>query len=721
MAKTSGSNGPAAFKPYIPADKIIPEFTIRAVLVGAIFGLIFSAVTVYLGLRVGMTVSVAIPIAVMTMALFKFFELFGARKVTILELNTVQTTGAAGESIAAGVIFTLPAMVFLGHSLTFIGIFIVALAGGLLGTMFLIILRNYLLEQEHGKLPYPEGIACADILIAGEKGGKMAVNVFFGAIFGFLYKLLNGLFHFWKEKPFMHFRGYPGSFINAEVSPELLGVGYLIGIRTAAIMMAGGFLAWMILIPLITFFGTAMPIKLALHPDISNIAELYNKVSISEFTSTMYSNYIKYIGAGAVVAGGFINLAKAFPTIIKSFKSSLGSMTKKSGEAIQKIARTSKDLPFSWVIIGIVVMFVLNWVLLNFYINPGYIFANLVSSLLIIIFGFFFATVSARLVGEIGVSSNPTSGMTIATLMGTCLIFLAVGWTGGAWTAVALSIGAVVAITASNAGNVAQSLKTGHLLGCTPYKQEYGYIIGAVTSIVVVGATVLLVNSAFTSVKDIKVEGMQVQENMLREKTEMVVDGKTYEVINPNDLNMPLNIRFLENKETGIIEKQMEYGIGSQDLAAPQANLMATVIRGLLENRLPWVLVFFGIFITIMVEMCGVKGLPFAVGLYLPISITTPILFGGFFRWLVDKKFRKPTDSEDPEAAPGMLFSSGLIAGGAIGGLLIAILAGLEVTDSLKIGPGILGTLTESNLFAAILFAGMLGLLFKVAIKKNKS
>ncbi len=720
MVKKNKADAKPAFKPFIPANKIIPEFTFRAILVGTVFGLIFSAVTVYLGLRVGMTVSVAIPIAVMSMALFKFMEVFfKQKKVTILELNTVQTTGAAGESIAAGVIFTMPAMVFLGFSLKFSSIFVVALAGGLLGTLFLIILRYYLIEQEHGKLPYPEGIACADILIAGEKGGNLASKVFFGAIFGFVYKLFNGLFHFWTERPFMRFKAYPGSFMNIEISPELLGVGYLIGIRTAAIMMAGGFLAWMILIPMITFFGSLLPMNLAEYPGISNVGELYNSVDIGIFTGIIYKSYIKYIGAGAVVAGGFINLARAFPTIIKSFKQSLGSMTKKAKGASDELPRTSKDLPFSWVIIGIVVMFVVNWALLNFIINPGYFFANIISSLLIIIFGFFFATVSARLVGEIGVSSNPTSGMTIATLMGTCLIFLAVGWVGGAWAAVALSIGAVVAITASNAGNVAQSLKTGHLLGCTPYKQEYGYIIGAVTSILVVGATVILVNSAFTSTNEVRVENMLVTENMIVEST-TEIDGVTYNVVNPNDLNLDLNVRYLANPDTGIIEKKMEYGIGSKSLAAPQATLMATVIRGLLEQKLPWVLVFFGIAITIMVELCGVRGLPFAVGLYLPIGITTPIMVGGFLRWVVDKYFRKPVEGEDPEAAPGMLFSSGLIAGGAIAGLLIAILAGFDIADSLKFGPDWLGSLVHSNLFGAAFFGLMLFLLFRVAIAKKK-
>jgi len=716
------NKGTISFKPFIPAEKVIPEFTLRAVVVGAIFGLIFSAVTVYLGLKVGLTVSVAIPIAVMAMALFKLLDKMSPnRKVTILELNTVQTTGAAGESIAAGVIFTLPAMIFLGYSLKFLNIFVIALAGGLLGTLFLILLRNYLIEKEHGKLMYPEGVACAEVLIAGEKGGKMAIKVFLGTIFGFIYKFFMGMFNLWPEKPFTRFRNYPGSFINGEISPELLGVGYIIGIRTSAIMVGGGFLAWMVLIPVATFFGDVLPIKIATFPGAGTIGELYRSVSINEFTEIIHKSYIKYIGAGAVVAGGFINLAKAFPTIIKSFKSSLKSMQKKAESVSVSISRISQDIPFSWIGIGTIIMFCVVWGLLNFFINPGLVFANIVSSFLIIIFGFFFATVSSRLVGEIGVSSNPTSGMTIATLMGTCLIFLAVGWTGGAYAAVALSIGAVVAITASNAGNVAQSLKTGYLLGCTPYKQEYGYIVGALSSIVVVGATVLLVNSAFTRINDVKIEGMKVTQEMKIE-SEKEIDGQIYQVINPNDLNLSLNIRYLARKDTGIIDKQLEYGIGSESLAAPQATLMATVIRGLLDQKLPWTLVLFGICLTIVVELCGVKGLPFAVGLYLPISISTPIFIGGLTRWIVDNKFRKRKGGEDVEAAPGMLFSSGLIAGGAICGLVIAILTGLNLDKTLNIGPSILGKLVHNNLYGLLIFAIMLGLLFFIAIdKRNKS
>ncbi|MBN1271741.1 MAG: oligopeptide transporter, OPT family [Candidatus Aminicenantes bacterium] len=718
--KTDSVTG-SSFKPYIPAEKVIPEFTLRAVLVGAIFGLIFSAVTVYLGLKVGLTVSVAIPIAVMAMALFKFLDKMNpGRRVTILELNTVQITGAAGESIAAGVIFTLPAMVFLGFSLKFFNIFVVALAGGFLGTLFLIVLRNYLIEKQHGKLMYPEGVACAEVLIAGEKGGKLAAKVFSGTILGFVYKFLMGIMHFWKEKPYIRFKPYPGSFVNAEISPELLGVGYLIGIRTASIMVGGGLLAWVVLIPLATFFGDLLAINIPTFPEAHTIGELYRSVNIVDFTKQIHTNFIRYIGAGAVVAGGFINLAKAFPTIIRSFKSGLKSVKKSSDGQTAAVSRISKDLSFTWVGIGTIVMFFVIWALLNFYINPGLILANVVSSLLIIIFGFFFATVSARLVGDIGVSSNPTSGMTIATLMGTCLIFLAVGWTGGAYAAVALSIGAVVAITASNAGNVAQSLKTGYLLGGTPYKQEYGYIIGAVSSILVVGATVLLVNSAFTKINPVGITDMKVTGDMVVESRQEV-EGTKYRVVNPKNPSIPPNIRYLAKEDSDIIEKQLEYGIGSESLAAPQATLMATVIQGLLDQKLPWNLVLFGIFITIIIELCGVKGLPFAVGLYLPVSISTPIFMGGLLRWIIDSRFRKPPKGEDPEAAPGMLFSSGLIAGGAIGGLLIAILTGMDLDKILnKIGPSFLGRLTDNSLFALVIFGFMVATLFAIARERKK-
>jgi putative OPT family oligopeptide transporter len=484
----------STFRPFIPAETDMPELTVKSVILGILLGLLFSAVTVYLGLRAGLTIAVNIPISIIAMAIFGAVYKMGlAKKATVLEINTVQTTGAAGESIAAGVIFTLPALFFLGFTLDIGRILIVALAGGLLGVCYLIPLRRYLIEREHLVLPYPEGVACAEVIKSGVQGGTHASKVFLGTVVGFFYKIVSSGLHFWKEIPQYLPRWFPGATLHAEVSPELLGVGYIIGPRTASIMVAGGFVSWVLLIPMIKFFGANLPIAIEEGGKII-------QTTVGQITDfkAIWKDYIRYIGAGAVVAGGLINLVRALPTIINSFKDSIKDLAGKKSGTKERLSRISQDIPFLFVFIGIGVAVVFTWFLLTFFINPGHTVGNLISAILIAVFGFFFATVSSRLVGEIGVSSNPTSGMTIATLMATCLVFLAVGWTGGAYAAVALSVGAVVCICASNAGNVAQSLKTGYLLGCTPRKQEYGYIAGAMTSILVVGFTVLAVNKVYT-------------------------------------------------------------------------------------------------------------------------------------------------------------------------------------------------------------------------------
>jgi putative OPT family oligopeptide transporter len=690
------------FRPYVPADQYLPELSWRAVILGALLGLLFSAVTVYLGLKAGLTVAVNIPISIIAMAVFAG----AARKASVLEIATVQTTGAAGESIAAGIIFTLPALIFLGFTLDISKAFVVALAGGSLGVCFLIPLRRYLIEREHGVLPYPEGIACAEVIKSGEKGGSHAKSVFMGAGLGFLYKILMTVGRFWKEVPTWNPRFYNGSTMNIEVSPELLGVGYIIGPRVAGIMVAGGFISWMLIIPMIKFFGSAMPISYDAGGEIVN-------TTIGQITnySLLWTQYVRYIGAGAVVAGGVINLAKAMPTIIHSFRDSWAEMRGDKDMEKSK-SRISQDLPISFVFIGIAVAALLIYLLLNVVINPGHYFGNLIATLLIVVFGFFFATVSSRLVGEIGVSSNPTSGMTIATLMATSLIFLAVGWTGGVYTAVALMVGAVVCICASNAGNVAQALKTGYLLGATPKKQEYGYIIGAFTSIFLVGFTLITLNNAFTS--------------------EMTMDPNTF--VMPKEAVME---RTLEYKDTtwnvfmipGAGEKyyvdktdpdnilRFEVGIGSAKLPAPQARLMATVIDGVLNRRLPWVLIMMGICLTVGMELCGVKALAFAVGVYLPLSISSPIFVGGALKWAVEKWSTRGRTAED-ESGPGMLFASGLIAGGAIGGLTYAILTGFEFDKVLAIGPRILRSLTDSSWFGFLVFAVLCFFLIRTAVRK---
>ncbi len=694
-----------AFQPYVPVTVAMNEFTLRAVVLGAVLGLVFSAVTVYLGLKAGLTVAVNIPIAIIAMAVFAAFaKSKGGTKGTVLEIATVQTTGAAGESIAAGIIFTMPALIFLGFTLDVTKTFVVALAGGCLGVCFLIPLRRILIEKEHGVLPYPEGIACAEVIKSGEKGGAHAGAVFWGAGLGLAYKLLMNVFRFWREQPVWKPAFYSGSTVIAEASPELLGVGYIIGPRTASIMVAGGFVSWMLLIPLIKFFGAATPITV--DGATTTIGEITNY-------SVIWSRYVRYIGAGAVVAGGLINLVRAMPTIAHSFRDSFAEIRRGKGEK-RVVDRISQDLPITFVIAGIAVAFVVIYALLNFVIHPGHLGGNFIATALIIVFGFFFATVSSRLVGEIGVSSNPTSGMTVATLMATCLIFLGVGWTGGVYTAVALMVGAVVCICASNAGNVAQALKTGYLLGCTPRKQEYGYIIGAFTSIFVVGFTVVTLNSAFTTEERIADSTFVVPAEAVAEGA-VERDGAAFDVFGIHGSGEKYLVSRGEPRE---VIKQ-EAGIGSSKLAAPQARLMATVIDGVLNRKLPWVLILMGICLTIAVELCGVRGLPFAVGVYLPMSTSVPIFAGGLIKWGVDKFAKRGAEAKD-ESGPGMLFSSGLIAGGAIGGLIFAFVTGFDLDTKLAIGPRILGDLSEASWFGLCVFLALCGVLLRYALKRTK-
>jgi putative OPT family oligopeptide transporter len=663
------------FKPFIPAQTVLPEFTLKSVLLGMVLGLVFSAVTVYLGLRAGLTIAVNIPISIIAMAWFRAARRMGLSKdASVLEINTVQTTGAAGESIAAGVIFTLPALIFMGFSLDIGRIFVVALAGGLFGICYLIPLRRYLIEKEHGVLPYPEGVACAEVIKSGVQGGAHAPKVFWGTLVGFVYKIANGGFGLWKETPQMKPKWYPGATLNAEVSPELLGVGYIIGPRTASIMVAGGFVSWMLLIPMIHFFGSTLTVTVEQGGELvrSAVADL------SDY-KVLWRQYIRYIGAGAVVAGGLINLVRAMPTIVHSFRDSLADLkNRNTGRPAVKVSRVSLDLPAAWVFSGIGAAVAVIWFLLALVINPGHAIGNLISAVLIAVFGFFFATVSSRLVGEIGVSSNPTSGMTIATLMATCLIFIAVGWTGGAYAAVALSVGAVVCICASNAGNVAQSLKTGYLLGCTPKKQEYGYILGAISSILVVGFTVLAVNKAYT-----KSETLQAPFAMpasARFEKQVRKNGDFYNLFTDPESGT----KYYKSVAAETVIRE-EPGIGSEKLPAPQARLMATVVGGVLNKKLPWSLILMGIALTVAVELCGVRGLPFAVGVYLPLSTSSPIFFGGMVRLIVDRLTRKKREQENG-SGPGMLFSSGLIAGGALAGLLLALSAGITAGKDVLTG-----------------------------------
>ncbi|HKS95693.1 MAG TPA: oligopeptide transporter, OPT family, partial [Terriglobia bacterium] len=491
----------AEFRPYVPAGTVIPEFTPRAVLVGALLGIVFGAVSVYLALRAGLTVSASIPIAVISISIFKWLG-----KSTILENNIVQTVGSAGESIAAGTVFTLPALIFLGFQLQYSRIFLLALAGGLLGVLFVIPIRMALVVKEHGTLVYPEGKACADVLVTGERGGIQAGKVFGGAGIGMLYKFLmgeRGGLSLWKAQPEWHPAWYPGATLAGEITPEYLGVGYIIGTRVAGLMFAGGVVSWLVLIPVFKFFGAH--VQDVIYPGTIRIADMS--------PAQVWGSYIRYIGAGAVTMAGLITLGRTIPTIVSAFSSAFRQLRQSRLVAALTTERTANDLPLTFVAGGTLVMIVGIWALLALRINRG-AHGNFISSILIVLFGFFFATVSARIVGLLGNSSNPISGMTIATLVAVCLIFVLIGWTGSVYAAVALSIGAVVCIAAASGGATTQDLKTGFLVGATPRYQEIGLAIGVLTSVLVIGGTLNWLNSSATRVNALKISNVQLTTEM---------------------------------------------------------------------------------------------------------------------------------------------------------------------------------------------------------------
>lgn len=648
------------FQPYVPASTIMPEFTLKAILLGSVFGLIFGAATVYLALTAGLTVSASIPIAVLAIGVFKYIG-----KSTILENNIVQTIGSAGESIAAGVAFTIPALIFLSNGesyFNYFNIFTLSLVGGILGVLFMIPLRRALIVKEHGVLPYPEGTACADVLVAGEKGGSLAKMVFKGLGIATLYKVSMEILGLWKATPIYSAArdsAFPRATVNCDITPEYLGVGYIIGPRIAGVLVAGGILSQLVLVPLIAILGDAM--ASALPPGTIPIGEMnFNQIRLS---------YVRFIGAGAVAAAGLITLIKTLPTIAAAFRESFKSLREKKGTG-GPVARTEQDLPITWVIFGSIILVGVIALMPQL---PGSGFGSkLLMGILVVIFGFFFVTVSSRIVGIIGTSSNPVSGMTIATLMGTCLLFVALGWTGDAYQAVALCVGAMVCIAASNAGNTSQDLKTGFLIGATPRSQQWGLIIGVIVSVFAVGGTIMLIDNAQVS--------------------DPIVQG---------------------------------HAIGSSDYPAPQANLMATIIRGLLAQDLPWGLVFAGMAIAVVIELCGIKSLSFAVGLYLPLSTTMPIAIGGMLRGLMDRKSGKGHD--ESEISSGMLYATGLVAGGALTGVLIAGLQGVRTAPGRSFAQDILDKVgvhgwesygATADIISLVMFAGLCFLLLRAAQKK---
>ena len=687
-----------AFKPYIPDSSPIAEFTPRAVILGMIFGIIFGAVTVYVGLRAGLTVSASIPIAVLSISLLRALG-----RATILENNIVQTTGSAGESVAAGVIFTLPALIFLGFSLEYSRIFLLALIGGWLGVLFMIPLRRQLIVKEHGNLIYPEGAACADVLIAGEKGGSFASRVFYGLGLGGVYTLLqnSNAFAVLREVPTYDPAGMPGASLRAAITSEYLGVGYIIGPKVAGVIFAGGVFSWLVMMPAIKFFGSLVPTPIYPSP-----------IPIADMTSDqLWNYYVRYIGAGAVAAAGLITLLKTLPTIVAALTAGAADLRKSGGPAEITSGRTARDLKGSLVLGGSALIVLLMWSLLTLKPVPGAptsALHNSVAALLVVIFGFLFVTVSSRICGLIGTSANPVSGMTIATLMATCALFLAAGWTTPAYSVLALTIGGVVCIAAANAGATSQDLKTGYLVGATPSYQQLGLFAGVTAASFVIGATLIAMNKGLERYEPVSLalRTSELPEGVVLEGTKEY-QGKSYSLLNAIGARAVPEGKYLANPATGEVELQWVQGIGSQAAPAPQARLMSVVINGILTRKLPWGLVLLGVFLVIAVELLGIRSLSFAVGSYLSIGTTAAIFCGGLVKWLAE---RHSPRSEESEASPGALYASGLIAAGGIVGLLAIGIKLIETRgwlppDAIKFGPSL--GLDQSSLVAMLVFAAL--------------
>ena len=632
----------APFQPYVPATQSPAEFTVKAIVIGMLFGLLFGASTVYLGLRAGLTVSASIPIAVLAISVLK--KLGGS---TILENNIVQTIGSAGESVAGGVVFTIPALIFLtpnGPSyFSYFQILMLAFAGGILGILMMVPLRRALIVKEHGVLPYPEGAACADVLVAGERGGALAKTVFSGLGVGALWKSLSWIFQVFTTAigyTMAKTSFFPNATLNVDISPEYMGVGYVIGPKIAGVMFAGGVLSWLVLLPLLTMLGNYMTV-----PFPPQTTVMIKDMSAGQ----LWSAYIRYTGAGAVLASGLITLARTIPTIVSSFRDAMKDLGAGTG-AVTRL-RTERDIPLVVVLVGSLALAIFLAVAPKMPTQ-----GNFLAAILIVIFGFFFVTVSSRITGLIGTSSNPISGMTIATLILTCSIFVAIGWTGDYYAPVALCVGAVICIAAAQAGGTSQDLKTGFLVGATPFYQQIGLLIGVITSAFVIGMTTLYLHHVMT--------------------------------------------------------------IGSGNLPAPQATLMATIIKGLLSRSLPWGLVLVGVFISITLELCGIRSLSFAVGSYLPIATTAPIFAGGLVRAFVEKRTGQ---AEESEVGSGTLFSSGLIAGGSLAGILYAVLYGSKVIQDAGSVTGPIPFLHEgtSGLVAGALLFGALAVVLARAGQKK--
>ena len=682
--------GPKAFEPFVSPETKMKEFTLKAIVTGCIMGCLFGAANVYLALKAGLTVSASIPIAVIAITLGKRLL-----RTTILENNIIQTTGSASESIASGVAFTLPGFLFLstlnGQSVgagffNYVTILILAIFGGLLGTLMMIPLRRSLIVKEHGVLPYPEGTACASVLKAGEKGGDIAKVAFWGVGISMLYAFLQRILHVIAEVPFYTTRltnkYFPSAKISGEITPEYLGVGYIIGPRIAGALVAGGVLSWLVLNPLLstlihdqTIIASQL-VKLGYLKDITTAGGPggWDPVThlFSDTSDALYRAYIRQVGAGAVAAGGFITLMKTIPTIISSFKESIGSI-KYRGEG-KSTLRTERDLSLKIVLFGSLALVAL---MAFIPMIPGdSIGSKLLLGVLVVIFGAFFVTVSSRIVGIIGSSNNPISGMTIATVMSTCLVFIGIGWSGKVFEPMVLVVGGMICIAAANAGATSQDLKTGYLVGATPRSQQIALFIGAIVSSLVIGIT----------------------------------------------------IKILDQPTTEMIHQGFTHAIGTNKFPAPQATLMATLIKGILSFNLDWQFVFVGVALAVVMELCGVNSLSFAVGAYLPLSTTLPIFAGGAVRGVVDWRKKKTEGKvEEDDLGKGNLFATGLVAGGALAGVIVALLiAGseniarkLELVNLQNYLTGIFGE-GWYQVLGVLFFAAMAFMLYRIAMKKNK-
>ncbi len=694
----------------------MPEFTARAVIVGALLGVIFGASSLYLVLKVGITVSASIPVAVISLTLFRMWSKFGGRDATILENNIVQTGGSAGESIAFGLGVTMPAIMILGFDLEITRVMLVAVLGGLLGILMMIPLRRALIVAEHGTLKYPEGTACAEVLKAGASEESRALAsesalkaeavtgrvrtlsakaIFTGFGIGLVYKSLMNALKLWKDTPEKVFDApLKGGSVSAEISPELLGVGYIIGPRIASIMVAGGVLNALVLNPLIKFFGGAM--TTVVPPGTKLISEMS--------PGELRGKYVLYIGAGAVAAGGIISLLRSLPTIMHGIRAGLSDF-RKAAQAHASVIRTERDLSMKFVAAGVVALVIAILAAPPLHMNvPG--------AILIILFGFLFVTVSSRLTGEIGSSSNPISGMTIATLLLTCLIFLIVGWTGGTYYVTALSVGGIVCIAASNGGTTSQDLKTGFLVGATPKYQQISILIGSLLSALFLGPILLKLNSnATVYMPAAKVApGLHASADANFQGTETLPSSQfkdnstVFRVWHKTDeAGGPAGKYLVDDKgdavwlvDPGIngVYTKRDDGTPVRKFEAPKATLMSYIIKGILDRKLPWALVLFGVMIAVVLELCGVSSLAFAVGVYLPLASSAPIFLGGMIRWLVDRRMRHQLREHklgeeqlaaESDKSPGVLLASGYIAGGALAGIIIAFVQGVTMKFDAKV------------------------------------